>query len=277
MPRGTKQRVALPVCAVDVFRLLAARKVAEDDAFVRTLYEKFDAFMRRVLQTPRLKTKENFLSYSDKHDKKEINKRRSNMSEQELCSAARGFMGVSGNEAIGTVLDYQVPLEEYRGSGEGKVDLISQKGDTIYVIEVKQDDSSDHPLRAMFEALTFWLEMINKDAPERNPKSERKYESTKCLPGNAGEFVEKYNASKDARVKLGDGKGDFENRARLVPAILLSKDSKIYTDLCKKPKHPYSALYKRVLDYVECFYYTAKENSEHMSIAKFDPRKEWKR
>ena len=47
-------------------------------------------------------------------------------------------------EEYGTVLDYQIPLKNSRGDkGVGKIDLISLKDDTLYLLELKRSDSKE--------------------------------------------------------------------------------------------------------------------------------------
>ena len=267
MSRRLGERMSVPVRAIDVFRLLAVGKIASDETFVRELNDGFDRFIHSVPQTPRLtNTKpKDYLNYSKPHGKADT-KTLYNMSEEELCSFANGFMAVDDKETIGKVLDYQVPLEATSGSGEGVVDLISENGDTIFVIEAKRWKSNEHPLRALFEALTFWLELLDEGALKRKQDKS----------GNAKRFVSRYNASDPTKRQFSLGKGEkgFESNARLVPAILLSPGSRIFKNLCKKPKSPYFELYTKILKYVRCFSYRA-EGGKTLKIAEFYPQKEW--
>ena len=265
MPRGTKKRMTVPVRAIDVFRLLGVGVIASDESFVKELNAAFDTLIRRIHQTPRLTDpeREDFLSYSKPHKKNDGKTTLRSMSEEELCSLPGGFMAKDYTETIGKVLDYQVPLEAKTGSGEGVVDLISEKGNTIYVIEVKSWENNEHPLRALFEALTFWLELLDKGALKRNQDKS----------GNAELFVRKYNDSnRDQRqFTLGDGKENFESKACLVPAILLYADSPICQKLCKKPERScYSALYKKILKYVQCFSYRTGDKGTSLQIKKLE-------
>ncbi|MBP5351092.1 MAG: hypothetical protein J6Y56_03945 [Fibrobacterales bacterium] len=272
------ERIVLPVRAVDIFRILSVRKVVTNDAFVGALSRQFETFLRQVRQTPRLdkSNRDDFLSYTHPHESKQITKRRKNMSEQELCSASKGFMGSVGkNSPIGRVLDYQVPLEERRGTGEGKVDLISLKGDTIYVIEAKKWDSKEHPLRAMLEALTFWLELIDEDENENGNLRSQQLQCKKPLRGNARLFAQRYCESAYANPAFGEADAKFLRNACLKPAILLRKNSPIYDTLCERPTRPDRALYDQILDFVRCFSYSAKENESQVTIEEFFPKKIW--
>ena len=269
--------LAMPVRAVDIFRLLAVKKVALNTTFVGRLNKHFDNFLKNVRQTPRLTDPErnDYLGYTEKHEAKDCGtKRLNNLSEQEICSSKKGFMGVR-NSLIGDVLDYQVPLAEHRGTGEGRVDLISRKGNTIYVIEAKQWNCKEHPLRAMMEALTFWLEMIDEgDLRDRQLDKDK----GEPLPGNAELFVKRYRESHHGNSDFKEH--DFQGKARLVPAILLCKESNIYDDLAnpeKKPSSSYDELYKKILKYVKVFpYRTRNKNDGPIIIEELEPKDFWK-
>ena len=59
-------------------------------------------------------------------------------------------------EEYGTVLDYQIPLKNSRYDiGVGKIDLISLKDDTLYLLELKRSDSKETLLRCVLEIYTY--------------------------------------------------------------------------------------------------------------------------
>ena len=59
-------------------------------------------------------------------------------------------------EEYGKVIDYQIPLKNSNNDkGVGKIDLISLKGDTLYLIELKRTDSTETLLRCVLEIYTY--------------------------------------------------------------------------------------------------------------------------
>ena len=46
-------------------------------------------------------------------------------------------------DSLGEVLDYQIPLNSVRGDGAGAIDLISDDGSTLYLLELKRWDAKD--------------------------------------------------------------------------------------------------------------------------------------
>lgn len=65
---------------------------------------------------------------------------------------------------IGHITDYQVPLKEKQSdAGVGKVDLISEDAENIYLLELKKaDNENDSLLRSALEAYTY-SKQINRD------------------------------------------------------------------------------------------------------------------
>ena len=57
---------------------------------------------------------------------------------------------------LGTILDYQVPLKRSLHDNTGKIDLIADDGTAIYLLELKQGNSSETLLRCVLEILTYW-------------------------------------------------------------------------------------------------------------------------
>ena len=57
---------------------------------------------------------------------------------------------------LGTVLDFQVPLKNKRSDKAGKIDLVSEKGNSVYLIELKGPlNRNDTLLRAILEIWTY--------------------------------------------------------------------------------------------------------------------------
>ena len=76
-------------------------------------------------------------------------------------------------ETVGTffdsIVDYQVPLKTPAGKdnqGMGKVDLLAKKGDVGYLLEVKVQDSTESPLRAIMEIFTYWKQLGGNNAKD---------------------------------------------------------------------------------------------------------------
>ena len=65
-------------------------------------------------------------------------------------------------DSLGEVLDYQIPLNSVRGDGAGAIDLISDDGSTLYLLELKRWDAKDTLLRCVLEILTYWL-LVDRD------------------------------------------------------------------------------------------------------------------
>ena len=59
------------------------------------------------------------------------------------------------NWAIGKVVDYEVPLKESQSDHIGNVDLVSRKGNTLYILELKKPESKETLLRCILEAYTY--------------------------------------------------------------------------------------------------------------------------
>ena len=82
--------------------------------------------------------------------------------EEWICRLATG----ETFDFIGEVIDYQVPLKATSGgddSGLGKIDLLTRTGDTVYLLEVKEPNNSESPLRAILEIYTYWRQLGGED------------------------------------------------------------------------------------------------------------------
>ena len=248
--------ISIPIEARSMFRLLAIGTVVRNQIFVKFLAENLDEIILAIQPTERLTERDNstktkdFLGYGSKHKGGECTDFEK-CSEQELCKSKEAFFMKKKQYAstIGEVFDYHVPLASSRDAGEGVIDMLSLCDGTtpkIYVIEVKKWDSDEHPLRAMFEALTFWRLLADKS----NNESERRQSSYAQLP--CKKFIERYNKSAFSNYPL-------PNNATIVPAILVCKESSIYSHLMMQ-KEPSDgnlrSLYGKILGKgLRCFCY----------------------
>ncbi len=64
-------------------------------------------------------------------------------------------------EHIGKIIDYQTPLKNKRSDETGKIDLLSDDGSSLIILELKKPDSSETMLRCVLEGFTY-LKTVNK-------------------------------------------------------------------------------------------------------------------
>ena len=252
---GSSGTIQLPIQPKDVFRILALRSVVENDEMLKALNEHFNEIFKGIEQTERLKRKgKNPFDYQHPHKGLTINKEKlTDFTERELCASKKAFFDNSF-DGIGTVIDYELPLDETRYSAFGKVDLVSLSEDThiLYLLEVKKHDSNEHPLRAMFEIFTFW-KMLQDGGKDK--------------AGDFSIFIEKYTSAEQNKSKFGERKP-----SRVVPGLLLCDGSPILnrlTSLKTKDKKGVSVeekrLYKRFFkEGLRVFRFT--ENREQIEI-----------
>ncbi len=62
----------------------------------------------------------------------------------------------------GHIIDYQIPLKNKRSDKAGKIDLLSEDEDTVYALELKQENSDETLLRCVLEGYTY-IKTVNKD------------------------------------------------------------------------------------------------------------------
>lgn len=62
---------------------------------------------------------------------------------------------------IGTIIDYQTPLKNERKDNAGKIDLISDDGKQLIILELKRPDSDETMLRCVLEGYTY-LKTVDK-------------------------------------------------------------------------------------------------------------------
>ncbi|NLL35781.1 MAG: hypothetical protein GX257_10840 [Clostridiales bacterium] len=77
---------------------------------------------------------------------------------------------------FGSIVGYQIPLK-VPGAGEqnaklGKLDLLSVKEDTAYILELKAKNSTEQPLKAFLEAYTYWKQLGGDNSKEFLDKSD---------------------------------------------------------------------------------------------------------
>ncbi len=58
-------------------------------------------------------------------------------------------------DCIGKIIDYQTPLKNKKTDEAGKIDLLSVSGNTVYVLELKKEDSKETMLRCVLEGYTY--------------------------------------------------------------------------------------------------------------------------
>ncbi|MBV1757625.1 MAG: hypothetical protein KMY55_07250 [Dethiosulfatibacter sp.] len=63
--------------------------------------------------------------------------------------------GGSEYDFIGRVIDYQTPLKNRRGDVSGKIDLLSVLNETVFILELKKEDSNETMLKCVLEGFTY--------------------------------------------------------------------------------------------------------------------------
>lgn len=110
-----------------------------------------------LLNTPVLKDKiqsvhrhsSYFVNHSGQHNNQLSNR------EEEII-AIQMFLQNNEYDHIGKIVDYQVPLKDKRSDvGLGKIDLVSSKGNDLFLLELKKPDSTETLLRCVLEAYTY--------------------------------------------------------------------------------------------------------------------------
>ena len=130
----------------------------------------------------------------------------------------------------GHVIDYQVPLKNKRSDNAGKIDLLTETDDTVYVLELKKEESKETLLRCVLEGYTY-LKTVNKEKLFRdygiNPHKPLKtapliYENSR--PGE--EYLDMINGN---RPKL----NELMRKLDVAPFLLTRKDNTFYSKQCK--------------------------------------------
>ena len=204
--------IELPVHPKDVFRLLALRSITETNGLFNKILANFDSIFNGIEMTSRLDPdKFGRPAFEYKHEGLDIKQSYfSEMTERQLCAAKKAFFSDRFFTGIGKVLDYEMPLDDKKDSAFGKVDLVSQVGDELILLEVKKCVSNEHPLRAMFEIFTFWKTLSN---------SKVKFDL----------FLDAYTKSPTYALRS----GDLCKPSKVHPGLLLCGTSDIYNALYK--------------------------------------------
>lgn len=101
----------------------------------------------------------------------------------------------------GKIIDYQIPLKGKKSDKAGKIDLLSENNDAVYVLELKKEDSKETLLRCVLEGYTY-LKTVDKE------KLYREYSeiSNKSLPLRTAPFVYENGAQWKEYNELVNGK-----------------------------------------------------------------------
>lgn len=266
--------INVPIEARSIFRVLAIRKVVENPSLVAELSERIEEIIKAIppaSRFDRIKNGKDFLAYRTRHEgSAELKDKITNMREEDLCRSTYAFFGECGG--LGTVFDYQIPLAESRDKGDGVIDMLSLSTDrkTIYVIEAKKWNSTEHPLRAIFEAITFWRMITDHNEDESMRRSKGKYVFAK----SGEQFIKAYNNSRSNMTPQSKSpiplpknispqnmsKDEIPSGANFVPAILIGENNRkagsTYNKL-KQASDCYKSLYYAIhkLTGLKCFTY----------------------
>lgn len=63
---------------------------------------------------------------------------------------------------FGRILDYQIPLKISQQDSAGKIDLLSQDGSDVLILELKKPDSKETMLRCVLEAYTYSMMVVKE-------------------------------------------------------------------------------------------------------------------
>ena len=89
------------------------------------------------------------------HEQREI----PNSNRQEEIIAIKLYKSRDSEKVLhagfGRILDYQIPLKISQQDSAGKIDLLSQDGSDVLILELKKPDSKETMLRCVLEAYTY--------------------------------------------------------------------------------------------------------------------------
>lgn len=212
-------KINLPIYPKDIFRLLALRSITETSGLFEQILKAFNDISRGIRTTPRLYRRNPF---SYRHPGLEIKKDYSKMTERQLCAAKSAFYDQEIKQ-LGRIIDYELPLDDKKDSALGKVDLVAvAPNDEVILLEVKKCKSNEHPLRAMFEAFTFWRTLTTQE-------------------GEFKQFLKCYKRSHPFLKNFDD--------AKVLPGLLLCDSSEIFKSLisCFNDGSAKNELYRRFM------------------------------
>ena len=233
--------IMLPIEARSIFRVLDSRRVVESEQLAKVIGNEktFNDILAAIHISDRIthiNDKPDFLNYDMCHNGSkevydDINEKIKRMSEQQMCKSRQVFFNKKFNvlnldPPSVLITDYQVPLSFSSDSGEGVIDMIgisdpeSPTSDkTIYIIEAKKWESDEHPLRAMFESVTFWKLLQDDTETEQNLRFKK--------------FIDRYNSSSKRNIALPES-------SIAIPVILVRKKSKIYNKMISEHDKDYT-------------------------------------
>ena len=271
--------IELPIEARSIFRILAINKIVERPEFVAQLGEQFEDFLRKIPFSGRIANVDNkysdFLNYSTPHNGDMCDTDIDKMSEEQMCKSKECFFRKltyktlnengecnSNGENTVRIIDYQVPLNSSRDIGEGVIDMIGVDRNMIYIIEAKKWDSNEHPLRAMFEAITFWKMLQNGE--DNGKEFIQRYSESISNPENQDESLNK-EVKSSLRQAVKSFSEEPKSNIELIPIILVRKNSKIYKKIMDGSiDSNYSQVYTEILKmtHLRCWCYEKDSGKE---------------
>ena len=113
---------------------------------------------------------------------------------------------------LGNILDYQVPLKDTKNTKAGKIDLISYKDNTLYLIELKNDRSKETLLRCILEITTYYnqvnrTKLLKDYSLPKNTKVQKAiliFKETKPYTFIEDEYVNKLIKKYDIELFIGE-------------------------------------------------------------------------
>lgn len=93
-------------------------------------------------------------SYKTKTHTGEFNPK-SNRTEEIIAMKMFNQSKTAPFDFIGTIIDYQTPLKNERSDDAGKIDLLSDDGKQLIILELKKPDSTETMLRCVLEGYTY--------------------------------------------------------------------------------------------------------------------------
>ena len=142
-----------------------------------------------------------YASYKSAHDGK-INSI-TNREEEHLAKVIFNSFKNRTVKPLGEMFDYQVPLKNQRTDDAGKIDLISYDGATLYLIELKNGNSSETLLRCMMEIATY-AQVVDtaKLLKDYSLPPDTKIQATVLFPEENKNLVKDCNSAVSGAVEL---------------------------------------------------------------------------
>ena len=152
--------------------------------------------LEHLTEFQNIKSIEREQSYNQKHD----GQYDENSNREEELDAMKMF-NQKDVGAAGEIIDYQIPLKGKRSDKAGKIDLLSQNNEAVYVLELKKEDSIETLLRCVLEGYTYKKTVMRK-------KLYKEYKLDDNLPLRTAPFV--YEGGRQWLEYI-----DLENRPKL--------------------------------------------------------------